>query len=71
MQTRTTVAIKSERIRLNTLLLCAVADQKALNKVRGPLGHGVIFRADKAEKAAQLDATIASLRNLLAQLDAA
>lgn len=53
---------------LNERLIIANNERAALNRVRGPLGHGVIYHADKAEKRAALDAEIADLRAALAAL---
>lgn len=47
---------------LNARLISAMGDLRALNKTRGPLGHGVIFHADKDQKAAELNTRIAGLR---------
>ncbi len=53
---------------LNERLIIAMGNRKALNRVRGPLGHGVIFHADKDAKMAALDAEIADLRIAIAAL---
>lgn len=58
----------AERRSLNESLWIAMNDRKALNCVRGPLGHGVIFHADKAEQMAAIDARIADLQAALARL---
>lgn len=61
-------ALRAERIRLSGLLQAANADHKALNRTRGPLGHGVVFHADRDAKAAALLTRMAELRADLERL---
>lgn len=61
-------ASRKIRASLNERLIIANNERAALNRVRGRLGHGVIYHADKAEKMAALDAEIANLRATLATL---
>ena len=53
---------------LNERLVLVMNERKALNRTRGPLGHGVIVHEDKAAKMAVLDAEIADVRAALAAL---
>ena len=66
MPAATKSAARAERIRLNGQLLAAMGDLRALNRTRGPLGHGVIFHADRDSKAAALNARISEIRAALA-----
>jgi len=54
------VALSSELNRLNL-------ERAALNRKRGPLGHGVIYHADLAEKRIALTARIEEIRGLLSE----
>ena len=67
MNAARTATVETRRT-LNNRLIVAMGDRKALNRVRGPLGHGVIFHADKAEKMTALDREIEGLRAALAAL---
>ena len=60
--------IRAERIRLNSELLSVMGDLRALNRTRGPLGHGVVFHADRDSKAAAFNVRITELRTALASL---
>jgi hypothetical protein len=57
-----------ERARLNWLLIENRSERRALNRVRGPLGHGVIYIADKEERRARLDAEYEEIRRQLEAL---
>lgn len=56
----------AQRRVINERLVQASAELKSLNRTRGPLGHGVVHIADKAERFARLSAEIESLRAELA-----
>ena len=63
MNAARTAATKTATLRaLNERLIMVMNDRKALNRVRGPLGHGVIMHADKAEKMAAMDKEAEGLR---------
>lgn len=68
---RTAAATKTATLRaLNERLVVVMNERKALNRVRGPLGHGVIVHANKAEKMAAMDREIEGLRAEIADLRA-
>lgn len=69
MLNTTTAATKTATLRaLNERLIMVMNERKALNRVRGPLGHGVIVHADKAEKMAAMDKEAEGLRAEIATL---
>ena len=59
-------AVIAARKNLSEQLVIAMGERMSLNRVRGPLGHGVVYHADKAAKMAALDARITDLRAALA-----